>query len=171
MRYKSIVLATATLLALWPLAVVGQSQEEAPPHHHGAMASGEETAPMPMDGHPMMARHQEMREQMQAMDAELDGLLAEAEAATGDAKVEALTRVVAKLVEQRKAMHEMMQPHGAMPGMMMHHQMMRKDGGSGHCSMPDCPMMKKDRGGAEETPPDDQGSGPDDGSRAAHPSE
>ncbi len=42
-------------------------------------------------------------------DAELDKLVAEMNSATADKKLDAVAAVVAKLVEQRKAMHEQMQ--------------------------------------------------------------
>ena len=42
-------------------------------------------------------------------DAELDKLVAEMNSASADKKLDAVAAVVAKLVEQRKAMHEQMQ--------------------------------------------------------------
>ena len=53
----------------------------------------------------LMPTHVMMQEMQARQDAEIDKLLAEMNAATGEKKVEALAAVVNKLVEQRKAMH------------------------------------------------------------------
>lgn len=45
---------------------------------------------------------------MKAQNAELDKLVADMIAATGDKKMDAMAAVVSKMVEQRKAMHEKM---------------------------------------------------------------
>lgn len=170
MRRKSILFTLTALLTIWPLAGIAQNQEETPPHQHGTTSGQEKPAEMPMEGHPMMARHQAMQERMQAMDAELDRLLEEARAASGDAKVEALTDVVEKLVEQRKAMHQMMEHHQSMTTKMMHHQMMQKmHGADGRCSMPDCPMGKDMHGAPDEAPEAEEGSQPDEDHEAHHP--
>lgn len=51
---------------------------------------------------------QKMEAEMKAQDAELDKLVADMNAATGDKKVDAIAAVVSKMVEQRKTMHEKM---------------------------------------------------------------
>lgn len=80
---------------------------------HEAMMARHET---------MMAQHEAMMAAMKAADARLDSLVAEMSSATGDAKVNAVTAVVAELVTQHEAMHahmaEMMGQgtHGMMCG-------------------------------------------------------
>ena len=73
----------------------------------------------------MMKMHEQMMAEMKAADSRLDALVKEMNAATGDAKVNAVATVVTELVRQHKSMHERM-GH-------MHEQMM---GGRGM-------MMKK----------------------------
>ena len=73
----------------------------------------------------MMKMHEQMMAEMKASDAKLDALVKQMNAATGDAKVNAVAAVVSELVRQHKAMHEHMG--------QMHQQMM---GGRGM-------MMKK----------------------------
>ena len=90
----------------------------------------------------MTEMHQKMEAEMKAQDAELDRLVAEMSAATGDRKVDAVAAVVAKLVEQRKAMHSQMSGmHGDMMDAMeccksgkgmMGHDMMSSPTPAGH---------------------------------------
>jgi hypothetical protein len=54
----------------------------------------------------MMKRHQQMMAEMKAADEELDQLMTQMNAATGDAKVAAMAQVVNELVRQQKVMHE-----------------------------------------------------------------
>lgn len=162
MRRKSILLTLALLLTVSPLAGTAWSQEDAPPHRHGAMDASGDEAPAEMQKPQMMAHHQQMQEHMQAMDAELDQLLEEARSASGEAKVEALVDVVAKLVEQRKAMHRTMQ-HSMMP-MMKHREMMEKKG----LSMEDCPMMKQMHAEPDTEPESEEGGETDDDHAAHH---
>ena len=54
----------------------------------------------------MSEMHQKMEAEMKAQNAELDKLVADMNAATGDKKMDAMAAVVSKMVEQRKAMHE-----------------------------------------------------------------
>ena len=56
----------------------------------------------------MMGKGQ-MMSNWKDQDAELDKLVAEMNSASADKKLDAVAAVVAKLVEQRKAMHEQMQ--------------------------------------------------------------
>jgi hypothetical protein len=53
----------------------------------------------------MMKMHEQMMTEMQAADAKLDALVMDMNAATGDAKVNAIASVVNELVRQQKAMH------------------------------------------------------------------
>ncbi|HZS18768.1 MAG TPA: hypothetical protein VFA51_12645 [Candidatus Udaeobacter sp.] len=71
----------------------------------------------------MMQEHQKMAAEMKAQDAELDRLVAEMNAATGEKKIDAIAAVITKMVEQRKAMHQKMGGmHGMMEGGMMKHE-------------------------------------------------
>jgi hypothetical protein len=82
----------------------------------------------------MMQEHQKMAAQMKTEDAELDRLVADMNAATGEKKVDAIVAVVTKLVEQRKAMHQKMSDmHG---DTQMHGMMMGKPEGSATPEMP-----------------------------------
>jgi hypothetical protein len=56
----------------------------------------------------MMGKGQ-MMSNLKDQDAELDKLVAEMNSASADKKLDAVAAVVAKLVEQRKALHEQMQ--------------------------------------------------------------
>ena len=72
-----------------------------------------------VDKSKMMEMHQKMEAEMKAQDAELDKLVAAMSTATGEKKADAVAAVVAKLVEQRKAMHSQMSGmHGDMMGAM-----------------------------------------------------
>ena len=64
----------------------------------------------------MMKRHQQMMGGMTAADDKLDQLVKEMNAATGDAKIAAIARVVTELAEQQKFNHGRM---GSMNNMMM----------------------------------------------------
>ena len=64
----------------------------------------------------MMKRHQQMMADMKAADLKLDELLKTMNAATGEAKITAISQVLTELVAQHKAMHEHM---GTMDQQMM----------------------------------------------------
>jgi hypothetical protein len=90
--------------------VVGQT------HDHGAAAPAQPKAGSPPATSAGLRAG--MMEEHRASDQKLDALLKAAEDARGDAKVSALTAVVAELVRQHKAMHEGMagmMEHGGMP--------------------------------------------------------
>jgi hypothetical protein len=66
----------------------------------------------------MMKMHEQMMAEMKAGDAKLDALVKEMNAATGDAKVNAVAAVVNELVQQHRAMHGRMgEMHQHMMGM------------------------------------------------------
>jgi uncharacterized protein HemX len=66
----------------------------------------------------MMKMHEQMMAEMKAGDTKLDALVKEMNAATGDAKVNAVAAVVNELVRQHRAMHGRMgQMHQHMMGM------------------------------------------------------
>jgi hypothetical protein len=56
----------------------------------------------------MMKMHGQMMAEMKAASAKLDALVKDMNAATGEAKINALSAVVTELVNQQKAMHERM---------------------------------------------------------------
>lgn len=62
-----------------------------------------EQAPSTMQD--MMKMHEQMMAEMKAADSRLDALVKEMNAATGDAKVNAVATVVTELVRQQKSMH------------------------------------------------------------------
>jgi len=86
-------------------------------------AQAREQAPSNMQD--MMKMHEQMMAEMKAADTRLDALVKDMNAATGDAKLNAVAAVVSELVRQQKSMHGHM-------GQM--HQMMMSGGGM---------MMKK----------------------------
>jgi len=59
----------------------------------------------------MMPMHEKMMDEQKKQDAEIDKLVAEMNAATGEKRVDAIVAVVNKLIEQRKAMHQEMAAH------------------------------------------------------------
>lgn len=62
---------------------------------------------------------QKMEAEMKAKNAELDKLVADMNATTGDQKMAAMAAVISKMVEQRKAMHKnMADMHMDMKGAM-----------------------------------------------------
>jgi hypothetical protein len=86
----------------------------------------------------MAARHQKMMEDMKAMDARLDQDVKAMQSATGQAKVDAIARVVTTLVEQRSMMRERAM---AMQGQASAHMM--EHAGQGASAMKQCPMMQQ----------------------------
>lgn len=131
-----IFAAAALTLALG----VGAQTTPPPGHHKGSAADGKHGADMKAECQAMMAKKQEMHDQMKAKDAALDKLVAEMNAAKGDAMAKSMAAVINELVAQRKASHSMMmdmQP--AMMGHMMQHGDMQGSKGA-----MECPMMKTD---------------------------
>lgn len=57
----------------------------------------------------MMEWHQKMMDKIKARDAELDKLIQEMNAASGDKKVDAMAAVLNKMMEERKAWHSEME--------------------------------------------------------------
>jgi hypothetical protein len=56
----------------------------------------------------MMRMREQMMAEMKAADARLDALVRDMNAATGNARIDAVAAVLNELVQQRKAMHERM---------------------------------------------------------------
>jgi hypothetical protein len=91
----------------------------------------------------MQAHHQQMQDEIKAMDARLGEKLTVMNAAKGNDKVEAMAAVINELAAQRKTMHERrMGGHGMMMGGGM--------GQHGMMSMADCPMMPMKHGEGSE---------------------
>ena len=74
--------------------------------HQRQAAQPREQAPSNMQD--MMKMHEQMMAEMKAADARLDALVKDMNAATGDAKVNAVAAVVTELVRQQKSMHDHM---------------------------------------------------------------
>jgi Skp family chaperone for outer membrane proteins len=108
------------------------------PMHHSA-AGANHDAGMKAECQAMMAKKQEMQDKFQAMDAALDKVVAEMNAAQESKEVDALEKpmvaVINELVAQRKASRSMMME--MQPAMMSH--MMHMHGAKGAT---ECPMMK-----------------------------
>src|SRR5664280_1448695 len=125
-------------------------------HHKDSVAKAKHDADMKVECEAMMTKKQEMQDKLQAMDATLDKLVAEMNAAKGSKEVDALEKpmaaVINELVVQRKALRSMMmEMQPAMMAHMAHH--MQPDGPWGAM---DCPMMKTGNSPepkAEETKP------------------
>ena len=85
----------------------------------------------------MMAEHEKMMAEMKTTDQRLDDLVGKMNAASGQAKVNAVATVVTEIVAQRKTMRDrMMQMHQRMMSHMGEHMQ------AGARSMAMCPMMK-----------------------------
>lgn len=119
-----IVLTLSTLLILTLGSSAARSDlsaARATPETPPSQAQSQSQSSMP----DMMKMHEQMMAEMKAADAKPDALVKDMNAATGEAKINAISAVVTELVRQQKAMHERMG--------QMHQQMM---GGRGM-------MMKK----------------------------
>jgi hypothetical protein len=111
-------------------------------HHKASTATAKHDADMKAECDAMMAKKQEMQDKLQAMDATLDKLVAEMNAARGSKEVGAMEKPMAavlnELVAQRKALRSMMmEMQPTMMGHMMHHVHMHGAKGT-----MECPMMK-----------------------------
>ena len=109
---KRLTLATAVVLIL-----AGPAR----PVHFGTQQVAAQQSPSNMQD--MMKMHEQMMADMKAADAKLDALVKEMNAATGNAKINAVAAVINELVRQHKAMEAHMdQMHENMiggRGMMM----------------------------------------------------
>lgn len=111
-------------------------------HHMAGAAAVTPDADMKADCKAMMAKKQEAQDKLAAMDATLDKLVADMNAAkeskAADALEKPMAAVLNELVAQRKVMRSMMsEMQPAMMGHMAHH--MHMQGAKGEM---DCPMMK-----------------------------
>src|SRR4029079_11458213 len=101
----ALTLVVGAALALGALPVMAGDTPPPPPGDHA-------------EHHQQMeAMHAELMAKLTAMDAKVDGLLAAMNAASGDAKVDAIAAVVTELAAQRKELRDMvMQGMHAMHG-------------------------------------------------------
>jgi hypothetical protein len=116
-------LAFAGSLAMLLIALGSLTRPSAAIPNSPAQGAGQPPSQSNMQD--MMKMHEKMMAEMKASEAKLDALIKEMNAATGDAKVNAVAAAVNELVRQHKTMYEHMG--------QMHQQMM---GGRGM-------MMKK----------------------------
>ena len=110
------------VLTLAPAAIATRSF--ATPAQQGAAA--EPQAPDKQ----MMDMRQKMMEKMRASDAELDRLVADMNATTGDAKVAAMAGLLTRMVQQQTTMRQEMQQ--SMTNMMAQCPMMKDAGAHEH---------------------------------------
>lgn len=112
-------------------------------HHKASAAKAKHDADMKAECDAMMAKKKEMQDKLEAMDATLDKLVAEMNAAKSSKDVDALEKPMAavlnELVTQRKALRSMMME---MQPAMMTHMMHHMHGTMGAMGAMECPMMK-----------------------------
>lgn len=126
---------TRVLASAVPVGVQVQAQQE----HHPTAA---EQAEMQKQEAQMMQMHQKMMADMKAMDDRLNTLTSAMNAATGQAKVDAIAELVTVMLQQRTMMrHGMVRMQGHMMGHMMEHMAMGTSP-EAHEMMAACPMMK-----------------------------
>jgi hypothetical protein len=111
-------------------------------HHKASADKAKHDAAMKAECESMMAKKQEMQDRLQAMDATMDKLVREMNAAKESKGVDAMEKpmaaVINELVTQRKALRSMtMEMQFPMTAHMTHH--MRMQGAKGTMQ---CPMMK-----------------------------
>ncbi len=103
-----------------PMLVAAQAPSTPAEHQH-EHASAQSQSP-PSNQHEMMQMHQKMMAEITAMDQKLDSLVAQMNAAQGQAKVDAIAAVINEMNNDRKQMMEhmtsMMGRGGRMGGMM-----------------------------------------------------
>jgi hypothetical protein len=95
--------------------------------HQTAAAAAEPATPAPAPPHAGMPDMMAMMDQMKASEAKLDALVAQMNAAKGDARIDAMGKLLTALVDDRRACEPMMQHMMSMMGMM---------GGHGGMEMP-----------------------------------
>jgi len=143
-------LALAMSAGAQTTAVPGSTPEAKSPqaahmkaHHPKSVAGVKHTEDMKAECEAMMARRQDAQAKLEVMDARLDKLVAEMNAAKGSKEVDAMEKPMAavlnELVVQRKALQTMMmEMQPAMMAHMAHHM-------HGAKGAMDCPMMKMEK--------------------------
>lgn len=124
-------------------------------HHKADAGTAKHDAAMKAECEAMMAKQKEAQEKMQAMDATLDRLVAEMNAAKESKEPGAMEKpmaaVIDELVVQRKAMHSMMmQMQPQMMAHMMGHMRAHRTKGAMECPM--IPTMKMGSASEEKKP-------------------
>jgi len=148
-----ILAATAVALAVTvaaqtPPPAAAPPATQSPPaapmmgHHKAGAAGAKHATDMKAECQALMARHKEMQEKLQAMDARLDTLVAKMNAAKGSKEADAMespmAAVINELVAQRKTfLSMMMEMQPAMMAHMTHHMQFHGTRGA-----MECPMMK-----------------------------
>jgi Skp family chaperone for outer membrane proteins len=157
MKTQNFKVLAPGILATFALALAMNASAQTPPpapspatkapqaapmtgHHMDSPGAAKHHADMKAECQGMMAKKQEMQDKLQAMDASLDKLVADMNAAKGSKEVDALEKpmaaVINELVAQRKASRSMMmEMQPAMMSHMMHHM-------HGEKGAMECPMMK-----------------------------
>ncbi len=109
--------AFATLLATVavPMLLVAQAPATTEHQHQHATAQGH---PTEAQSDQMKQMHEKMMAEMQAMDQKLDGLIAQMNAAQGQAKVDAIAAVINEMNNDRKQVMQQMTSMMAHRGMM-----------------------------------------------------
>ena len=159
MKMRPLNILVPGILAATALALAGNAGAQAPStpapspapttqaapmagHHKASAAKPKHATDMKAECQAMMAKHQEMRDKLQAMDIDLDKLVAAMNAASGskepDAMEKPMAAVLNELVTQRKAfLSMMMEMQPKMMAHMAHHTQMHGTKGA-----MECPMMK-----------------------------
>ena len=123
-------------MALSLVLVSATSAAQAPQQRPPAAGRGQ-SAPDMKVCQEAMARHDQMMNEMQTMDGRLQEQVKAMQAAQGQAKVDAIARVVSMMAEQRSQMHAQMM---TMNEQMMVHMM--SHAGQDAAAMQQCPMMQ-----------------------------
>jgi hypothetical protein len=112
---------TATATAIVVLSATAASPQSNHEHATSLMTSPQKGSGQPFRrGHSMAAMHKDWMTRMAAEDALLEALVADMNMFTGDVKVEAMARLLARLVERQSIMREhMIDMHGQMVWNMM----------------------------------------------------
>ena len=132
MKALTITIVAALTVGGGYLALAQQGTHDK--HHAPTPTQVPKGASMAMCKQMMAAREKHM-EEMKAMDAKLDTLVARMDRARGSAKADATAAVVKQLVANQRHMPMMMM---GMNSKMMGHMMQHSEAGK----MADCPMMK-----------------------------
>ncbi len=111
--------AIATLLATIAVPILVVAQAPATTGHQHERATAQDSTATQGQGDQMKQMHQKMMAEMQVMDQKLDGLVAQMNAAQGQAKVDAMAAVINEMNNDRKEMMQhmtSMMGHGGMMG-------------------------------------------------------
>lgn len=147
-RILALTLSPLAALLIASPGLRAQAPAESHGQQHTQMKEGSQ---MMDDCHAVMADRERMMSEMRSADVKLDELIAAMNAAQGDAKVQALARVVTEMTEQRKkTMSNMMSMQPRMMQHMMQH--MRQGMMEGNEQAMECPMMKETMGSPKKDP-------------------